>query len=50
MIKALQIIKKQAIGLTFVIESILKGIIGFIAAYFFKPVWEKFLKWWTNKT
>lgn len=29
-------------------ESVLKGIIGFIAAYFFKPIWEKIVKYWEN--
>lgn len=44
MIKVLQIIKKQAIGITFIIEAALQGIIAFIAAYFFKPIWYKLIK------
>lgn len=48
MIKALRIIKKQAIGITFILEAALQGIIAFIAAYFFKPIWEKIISLWNK--
>lgn len=47
--KASKIIKKQAMVIGFILESSLKGIIGFIAAYFFKPLWDKITKLWTKK-
>lgn len=50
MIKALRTIKKQAIGIAFIIEAALQGIIAFIAAYFFKPLWEKSIQYWRNFT
>lgn len=31
------------------IASALNGIIAYIAVYFFKPVWEKLIKWWNNE-
>jgi hypothetical protein len=44
-------IKTQSIG-TVTISSILVHIIhsifGFIAIYFFQPIWHKFIKWWDN--
>lgn len=48
MIRVLRTIKKQAIGITFIIEAALQGIIAFIAAYFFKPLWEKLVKYWKD--
>ena len=41
-------IKKQNIPLTIggLIASASSGIVGYIAVYFFKPVWEKIVRWW----
>ena len=41
-------IKKQNIPLTIggLIASAISGIVGYIAVYFFKPVWEKIVRWW----
>jgi hypothetical protein len=38
--------KKQSITITVgsILTSCLHGIIGYIAAYFFKPLWEKIIK------
>lgn len=30
------------------ISSALNGIIGYVAVYFFKPLWEKLIKWWKH--
>jgi hypothetical protein len=40
--------KIQTIPITIssLIVSALNGIIGYIAVYFFKPAWEKLIKWW----
>lgn len=29
--------------------SAINGIVGFIAVYFFKPIWEKLIRWWNNE-
>jgi len=29
--------------------SAINGIVGFIAVYFFQPLWEKLIKWWNQK-
>lgn len=41
-------IKKQNIPLTIggLVASAISGIVGYIAVYFFKPVWEKIARWW----
>ena len=38
-----------AITMGGLISSAINGIIGFIAVYFFKPLWEKIVKWWNIK-
>ena len=37
------------ITLSNIILQALNGIIAYIAVYFFKPLWEKFMKWWKNE-
>lgn len=32
-----------------IIASAINGIVGFIAIYFFKPIWEKLVGKWSNK-
>jgi hypothetical protein len=43
--------KIQTIPITVasLIASALNGIIAYIAVYFFKPLWEKIIKWWHNE-
>lgn len=43
--------KTQTISITLgsIIGSIFNGIVGYIAVYFFKPLWEKFIRWWNDK-
>jgi len=43
--------KKQSLTITVasLIGAAINGIVGFIAVYFFKPVWEKIVKWWYGK-
>ena len=32
-----------------IISGVIGGISSVITAYFFKPVWEKTMKWWNNE-
>jgi hypothetical protein len=43
-------IQTLPITLASVIVSVLNGIIGYIAVYFFKPLWEKIVSKWNNKS
>lgn len=36
------------ITLAGLIGSAVNGIIAYIAVYFFKPLWEKLMKWWNK--
>lgn len=42
--------KQQLVPLSFssIIASIIHGIVAYLAAYFFKPLWEKIVRWWNN--
>lgn len=42
--------KIQTIPLTLagLIGSAINGIVAYIAVYFFKPLWDKIMKWWNN--
>jgi ABC-type nickel/cobalt efflux system permease component RcnA len=42
-------IQMVPITLAGLIASALNGIIAYIAVYFFKPLWDKTLKWFQNK-
>jgi uncharacterized membrane protein len=43
--------KIQTVSITIagLIGSALNGIIAYVAVYFFKPLWEKMVKWWKNE-
>jgi hypothetical protein len=43
--------KIQTISVTLaaIIGSAINGIVAYIAVYFFKPLWEKIIKWWNNE-
>lgn len=44
--------KKQSITITLtsIIGSMINGIVAYIAVYFFKPIWEKYIvKLWGKK-
>lgn len=40
-------IKKQSVTITIgsIVTSSVHAIIGYVAVYFFKPLWDKFVKW-----
>lgn len=44
--------KIQTIPLTLagLIGSAINGIVAYVAVYFFKPLWEKFIRWWKNES
>lgn len=44
-------VKTQSTGIIvlFVLQAILKSVIGYIALYFFKPIWDKITLWWKNR-
>lgn len=41
-------VKAQSTVLGFVAAEALKSIVGFIVLWFFKPVWERLVAWWTK--
>lgn len=45
-------IKKQSLSVTIasLIGAAVNGIVAYVAVYFFKPLWEKLIKWWKNES
>lgn len=45
-------VKKQSLSVTLasVIGAAINGIVAYVAVYFFKPLWEKLIKWWKNES
>lgn len=43
-------IKQQSVTLGSIFIAAINGIVGYIAVYFFKPLWEKIVKWWNNES
>ena len=43
--------KIKNIPITFgsLLASAISGIVGYIAVYFFKPIWAKIMKWWEGR-
>jgi flagellar basal body-associated protein FliL len=44
-------ISKQSLTISIgsIIVTAINGIVAYIAVYFFKPIWEKIIKWWYSK-
>jgi len=38
-----------SVTLSSIITHIIHSIFSFIVIYFFKPLWEKLVKWWNNE-
>jgi len=38
-----------SVSLASIVSSAINGIIAYIAVYFFRPLWEKTMKWWKNE-
>lgn len=36
------------VTLSSILVHIIHSIFGFIAIYFFQPLWHKFMKWWNK--
>jgi hypothetical protein len=41
-------IQMVPITLASLIGSAINGIIAYIAVYFFKPLWDRLMKWWVR--
>lgn len=43
-------IEKQCLPITTssIFMAMLNGIISVVTAYFFKPIWEKLIRWWNK--
>ena len=33
-----------------IINAMVNGIVGYIAVYFFQPIWIKIVKWWKQES
>ena len=42
-------IKKQSITMTTIFGKAIEAVVAYIALWFFKPVWERIVKWWKGK-
>tara|TARA_R100000005_G_C4933927_1_gene161573 strand:+ start:745 stop:903 length:159 start_codon:yes stop_codon:yes gene_type:complete len=42
-------IKKQSITMSTIIGKAVEAVVAYIALWFFKPVWERIVKWWKGK-
>jgi hypothetical protein len=44
-------LKKQSVSFTMasLMMAAINGIVGYIAVYFFKPLWEKIVKLWNDR-
>lgn len=39
-------IKKQSITMTTIFGKAIEAVVAYIALWFFKPIWERTVKWW----
>ena len=39
-------IKKQSITMSTIIGKAIEAIVAYVVLFFFKPVWDKLVKWW----
>ena len=39
-------VKKQSITMSTIIGKAVEAIVAYIALWFFKPVWDRLVKWW----
>jgi uncharacterized membrane protein len=45
-------VKQQCLGsitISSLVASAVNGIVGFVAVYFFKPIWDKLVSYWKKK-
>jgi hypothetical protein len=41
-------IKKQSITMSTIIGKAIEAVVAYIVLFFFKPVWDKLVKWWNK--
>ncbi len=39
-------VKKQSITMTTIFGKAIEAVVAYIALWFFKPIWERIVKWW----
>jgi|TARA_B100001094_G_C18124327_1_gene768615 hypothetical protein len=44
-----QEIKKQSITMSTIMGKAIEAVVAYIVLFFFKPVWNKLVKWWKGK-
>ena len=42
-------IKKQSITMTTIMGKAIEAVVAYIALWFFKPGWDRLVKWWKGK-
>lgn len=42
-------VKSQSVTMTTIIGKAIEAIVAYITIWFFKPLWEKLVKWWNNR-
>ena len=42
-------VKKQSITMSTILGKAIEAVVAYIALWFFKPVWERLVKWWNKK-
>lgn len=41
--------KKQSITMTTIIGKAIEAVVAYVVLFFFKPVWDRLVKWWKDK-
>lgn len=39
-------VKSQSVTMTTILGKAIEAIVAYITIWFFKPLWEKLVKWW----
>ena len=42
-------IKKQSITMSTILGKAIEAVVGYIALWFFRPVWERLVRWFNKK-
>ena len=41
-------IKKQSITVSTIIGKAIEAVVAYVVLFFFKPVWDRLVRWWNN--
>lgn len=41
-------IKKQSITMSTIIGKAIEAVVAYVVLFFFKPVWDRLVKWWNK--